>query len=58
MPLEILDAPGLKLGDRIIYDIDIEGTVVLGRADDPSLTPFVLFTERNSEADRKASVDR
>jgi len=45
VPLEILDAPGLKLGDRIIYDIDIEGTVVLGRADDPLLTPFVLFTE-------------
>ena len=57
VPVEILDALGLKGGDPIVFAIDAFGEVTLGRADDPFINPTANFTGWASEADRDAFAD-
>lgn len=57
VPVEVLDALGLKPGDTIAYEVDLYGEVVLTRGDDPFVNPFAVFTEWGSDADREAFAD-
>ena len=56
VPEAVRSALELQEGDRIVYTIE-NGRVVITRSRPVSEDPFALFTEWDSEADRRAYAD-
>lgn len=59
IPQPVRIALGLTDGDAIIYTLEMDGRVVISRAqrDQPVDDPFATFSEWDSDADRKAYAD-
>lgn len=59
IPQAVRAALHLKEGDSIVYTLEADGRVTIGRAphETPPEDPFGTFAEWDSEADRRAYAD-
>jgi antitoxin PrlF len=59
VPQAVRAALRLQEGDAIVYTIESDGRVFLSRAvmDHPLVDPFAIFSEWDSEADRRAYAE-
>jgi antitoxin PrlF len=57
VPLAVRRALNLAPGDEIVWTVEPDGRVTVGRAEPPADDPFAAFGEWGGEADARAYAD-